>query len=120
MRAFKPGAKIVVTSANAKLKPWRQQVTSTAIVESARQKFALIKRPLAVDISLEFYFDRPKSFKAAGKTTKPDVDKLCRGALDALKGVVYEDDSQVTDVCMKKRFGSPANTVIIVKVAEVL
>lgn len=32
-----------------------------------------------------------------------DLDNLAKPVLDALKGVAYEDDGQVTDIIMRKR-----------------
>jgi hypothetical protein len=32
-----------------------------------------------------------------------DLDNLAKPVLDALKGLAYEDDGQVTDILMKKR-----------------
>jgi crossover junction endodeoxyribonuclease RusA len=32
-----------------------------------------------------------------------DLDNLAKPVLDALKGLAYEDDGQVTDIIMKKR-----------------
>lgn len=63
----------------------------------------------AVELSICFWFTRPKSHFRTGKATKhllasaapqhhakkPDLDKLIRGTKDALSGIVYADDSQV-------------------------
>jgi crossover junction endodeoxyribonuclease RusA len=32
-----------------------------------------------------------------------DLDNLAKPVLDALKGVVYQDDGQITDIAMRKR-----------------
>ena len=37
-------------------------------------------------------------------TTKPDVDNVVKGVLDALNGIVFEDDKQVVDLCVIKRY----------------
>ena len=37
-------------------------------------------------------------------TKKPDCDNLIKSILDSLNGVAYKDDSQVTDVHIKKRY----------------
>ena len=37
--------------------------------------------------------------------TKPDIDNALKTVLDALNGVVYEDDKQVADVQMQKHYG---------------
>jgi Holliday junction resolvase RusA-like endonuclease len=67
-----------------------------------------------------FYFAKPKSTKKSvtSKTTKPDVDKLLRAALDGMTGIIYEDDSQVTDAKVGKFYGLPERAEIIVGLAE--
>ena len=64
-------------------------------------------------VTLSFCYAAPKSWTkkqiealdAAGvlpKTTKPDVDNLIKAVLDALNGVVYEDDAAVVRVYATK------------------
>ena len=49
-----------------------------------------------VRIGVRFYMPQPQSRrKERWPVVKPDLDKLVRSVLDALKGVAYEDDSQV-------------------------
>lgn len=36
--------------------------------------------------------------------TKPDVDNYAKGVKDALKGIIWKDDSQVTDLIARKRY----------------
>lgn len=48
-----------------------------------------------------------KDSAVAHPMTKPDVDKLLRAFLDALTGVVWKDDSQVTDAITRKRYAVP-------------
>jgi crossover junction endodeoxyribonuclease RusA len=40
-------------------------------------------------------------------TTVPDADKLARAALDALSSVVFDDDRQVADLRVTKRYVEP-------------
>ena len=37
---------------------------------------------------------------------KPDIDKLTRSTLDALTGVLYEDDARVVDLHVRKRYAA--------------
>lgn len=105
----------ILTSDNEKLKPWRQQVTQTAMAEMGRTGATMIKRPEGATVHVAFFFDRPKSTKdGATKTTKPDLDKLVRGLLDALTGVAFEDDAQVAQLFCTKSYGSPARTELFV------
>lgn len=108
----------IITSTNAKNKPWRQEVAGVALAEIEKLNVSFVDpfRPLMegqpVFASMEFFFDRPKSVKCSHKTTKPDLDKLLRSVFDALTGVAFKDDSQVMCVEATKRFGSPARVEI--------
>lgn len=64
-----------------------------------------------VAVRCEFVFARPKSHTRAerritAKTTKPDGDKLLRSTLDALTGIAYLDDAQVSDMRAVKRWAA--------------
>ncbi len=45
-------------------------------------------------------------------TTKPDLDNILKAAKDALNGVVYADDAQVTQTSMRKQYGTSPRVVI--------
>ena len=50
---------------------------------------------------------RPKTVKVRKRPlpiVKPDLDKLVRSVLDALSGVVFADDAQVTGLLTVKRY----------------
>ena len=74
-------------------------------------------RAVPISISLTFVFEKPRSERknALHKTTKPDLDKLLRATLDALTGIAYVDDSQVTECRVAKMFGLPARLEIQVR-----
>jgi Holliday junction resolvase RusA-like endonuclease len=73
---------------------------------------SLLAGPLAVMVIA--YRSIPKSFskkKAAAAeageiypTSKPDADNYLKGVKDALKGVMWVDDSQVVDAYARKRY----------------
>ena len=78
----------------------------------------------AVTVSVTFFFDRPKSHYRSGARSAelrpdaptshartPDIDKLCRQVLDGMTGIVFVDDSQVTSIHAKKRYGAAATMV---------
>ena len=64
---------------------------------------------------LHFTFKRPKSHLTARGTLrkgaparhvyKPDVDNLAKFVLDALNGVYYQDDSQIDELHVHKKYG---------------
>lgn len=115
MKAFThPGAKFAsITSDNKKLKPWRQEVAGCAI----REMDGAPPTNGAVELAVRFYFQKPKSTPkyVTEMITKPDVDKLIRGICDALKGIVYRDDSQVVFKAGSKEFGTPPRAEIELK-----
>lgn len=107
-RAFNhPATKriVMVEAAGAPLKDWRFDVKSTAAARMAGRP--LIAQPTGVQLQVEFVLPRPVSLpknKATPRAVKkPDLDKLIRAVCDALKGVVYADDSQVVELVIGKR-----------------
>ncbi len=113
-RAFIPKGwkRPIITSANAKNKPWRQEVASCAITALNGGFEELRSGP--VSLKAVFFFDKPKSCpkRCQHKTTRPDVDKLARSLNDALTGIVFCDDSQIVELRVAKMFGSPARAEI--------
>lgn len=121
MVSFKAKSGAVVTkSDNKNLKPWRQAVAAAAIAAGVQILDG------AVGLEITFYLPRPKGHygkrgllpSAPEVPTKyPDSDKVLRAVQDALKGIAYRDDSQVTDPAPHKRYceeGMPPSTLITV------
>lgn len=79
-----------------------------AVIQSEFEKnggVCIENQPIGLEI--EFGFVRPKSVsekKRPFHTVKPDIDKLGRAILDALTNVAYKDDSQVTQLLLKKKY----------------
>jgi crossover junction endodeoxyribonuclease RusA len=114
-RAFRTkGGKTVLTSDNKQLRSWRQDLAVSAKKWMNENRAFMVKRPAAVALSAEFYFARPVSLakKVTAHTKRPDVDKLLRGLKDGLTGICFEDDSQVNQALIQKRYGSPERTEI--------
>lgn len=116
MRAFLPkGGKFpIVTHDNkAPLRSWRDAVASEALRK--RRGEGLITGPIA--LRLRFYLPQPRSRPAVLRTDRqrrewahhwkrPDIDKLQRAVLDALKGVLYHDDGQIVQVMANKSYSA--------------
>lgn len=118
-RAFIPKGwkRPIVTSDNKGLKSYRQQVSIVAL-EAMREARALEQIPskAPMSLTLRFYFKRPKSkSKKATPTVRPDIDKVCRAVGDALSGICYQDDSQITSLHAEKYYGEPERTEIQVE-----
>lgn len=71
-----------------------------------------IKMKLVVYRSMPGYLSKsPKKAAAAEAgevvpTSKPDIDNYLKGVKDALKGVIWKDDSQVVEVYALKRYSA--------------
>lgn len=98
----------VMVESSKRVKPWRQDVAAAA--EEALT--GLFPFSGAVGVEIEFRFGRAKGHYGTGRNAdvlkpsaphhhavRPDVDKMTRAVLDALKTAgAYKDDAQVTDL----------------------
>lgn len=92
----------ILIESSKELGPWRERVALAA--HAVTTQMAEKSRPVGVDIL--FIMPRPTSTpktKTPPAVKRPDLDKLTRAILDALTGISYEDDSQVTYMSLKKR-----------------
>jgi Holliday junction resolvase RusA-like endonuclease len=87
-----------------------------AILETSRKSLWPVKG--RVVLTMNFYLKRPRSQKkAAFPLSRPDVSNLLKGAEDALKGQVWVDDSQVTDLTACKRYVAPGqNSGVVITI----
>ena len=97
---------IIITHACKKTKNWMDSVKWFAMKAANR----MILLDEAVRLELVFLYSRPKNHYGSGrnagclkssaprfyeKTTMPDLTKIVRGVEDALKGIIWKDDSAV-------------------------
>lgn len=69
----------------------------------------------AITINIEFRKKLPKKPKTNYWTSKPDIDNMIKLVLDALNGVIYDDDSQITKICANKSYGAESETRIMIE-----
>lgn len=103
----------IITSTNAKLKPWRNKVALAAQAAMKESGFGLIEDgPIRIDAT--FYFMRPRSRRAAGKYKfiRTDLDKHLRAVADSLTNVAYRDDAQIAVAFVQKVYGEADRTEI--------
>lgn len=112
---------IAVMDANPRSAQWKKDV---AWVAKSIYREPPATGPLAV--RMVFYRERPKGhtnskgdLNKQGRsmpypTPKPDVLKLARGVEDALTGIVWEDDAQIVEEHISKRYGIPERVVVLV------
>lgn len=129
------GRAVIVDDNKPRLRDWRSDVKNATLDaigrrDSAGTPFAMLAG--AVDVDITFLMPRPKSHYRTGRNahllrdnaprrpaTKPDVDKLLRGCLDAMKSAsVYGDDAQVVTLTGRKHYATHhAGAVIHIYVA---
>lgn len=86
------------------------------------------RKPLAGALSADivFYMPWPKSLSdddiaeriamnETHVTTKPDLSNMVKNVEDALNGIVYRDDSQITDLTVRKRYCNNPGIVMQIK-----
>ena len=112
----------IITSANPKLKPYRQELTNTALATMAERGIEkpLAAKHVAVRIDMVFYLEKPQSVakKRTHLVVKPDCDKLARATTDSLTGIIYADDAQIVGLSAFKRYGTPERVEIMVQILD--
>lgn len=96
---------------NPKLEGWRRDIGTVARCEMSGAGLGLIEGPISIEAT--FYLPRPKDLLRPkwvavnlAHVKKPDLDKLTRALKDALRFTLYHDDSQVTDLHVRKRYAA--------------
>lgn len=73
------------------------------------------------EVDLMFYMPIPKTSKIQARNMangvilpikRPDIDNLAYLVTNAMKGLFYQDDSQITDLSLHKRYGEQPKTVV--------
>jgi Holliday junction resolvase RusA-like endonuclease len=64
--------------------------------------------PKTIPVGIDAVFNVPQIKKPVRDmpTVKPDADNLVKSLLDALNGILIEDDSQVCELNVKKRYAA--------------
>jgi Holliday junction resolvase RusA-like endonuclease len=91
---------------------WKQEVRlQTRPFRPARP----IQGPLAMEVHFILY--RPKSLprRLVHHVRKPDLDNFIKAVKDALKGLIYRDDSQIVRLSASKAYGDPPRVELIIE-----
>jgi Holliday junction resolvase RusA-like endonuclease len=113
--------RVVITEDNKHTKDWRNSVAWAAA--------EAIKTPICgpLEVSFAFCLPRPKGHygskglkPSAPKypTVKPDTTKLIRSTEDAMKGIAWNDDSQIVHQVANKTYGDKAGCWITIRELE--
>lgn len=105
----KVSGKAFVYEQNSKTQTnWRQDVVKAAV--EARDVCGHETFDGPMEVALELRLRRPASVKISKRPypcVKPDIDKIIRNTLDALKQAgVYRDDAQVINIVATKRYAT--------------
>ena len=106
------GRRTILTSDNAALREWR--ITVGKVAQRAMKGKVPIRG--AVELELVFFMEPPKTMPKdrIHPSVRPDRDKLERGVMDALSGIVYIDDAQVVDGSVRKRYPLPGDSAGVI------
>lgn len=109
-----------MTDDNPRSKAWMTEVRYAAqkAMDAAGEPGAI--GGTALDVDCTFFVRRPEGHYGTGRNVRlvkdsaparpcviPDIDKLARGTLDALTGIVWRDDQQVIHLTLDKRYAVP-------------
>jgi Holliday junction resolvase RusA-like endonuclease len=106
-----------MTDDNVESQAWMAKVAAAGRVAWKHQ--APLEE-VAVEVALVFFVYRPGDQHGTGRNErfvkdhaparprkKPDLDKLARGTLDALSGVIWKDDNLIVGMSLDKRYAVP-------------
>lgn len=117
-KGFYQHGRVVLVESSKKVKPWRAAVAQAAMAACPPVETGPVR------VHIIFHMPRPKSLPKRVKehVKRPDVDKLVRSTLDALTGVAFPDDSNVTDLSARKQYVNPGEasgaTIRIERISE--
>ena len=117
---------------NVTYTPQKTRDYETLVKQCYKQKYSNIESiPAKIPIAVEIwaYFPIPKNMTKKQRkliennelfpTIKPDGDNISKIILDALNGLAYYDDNQVTDLIVHKKFGVIVEGVgVLVEIRE--
>lgn len=88
-----------------------------AAVREQVMAFGSFDEKVPLSMSATFFIEKPKSKskKVLMPVTRPDTDNYLKLCLDALNQYVIPDDSQVTTIHARKRYGTPPRITLVIE-----
>lgn len=84
----------------------------------------------ALEVEIDVYLPIPSRFNRAQReaaqagairpTCKPDADNVAKAVLDAAQGIAFEDDAQVSDLIVRRRFSAVPGVDVRITAVEVV
>ena len=118
------GRPTVIMYTPAEVRKWQFTAKKLAIEQMAG------KTPMAgaITVSITVYLPLPKSMKKRDiplalkeilvPITRPDCSNYCKAIEDAMNGVMWLDDSQISDLVVRKRYSDKPRVMIQVSERE--
>lgn len=119
------GQVAMAESNQRRVRPWQAELKAAA--QEALDGGERLAGPLILEV--DFYLDRPAGHFGSGRNAgvlraaaprypavRPDATKLLRGVEDALTGIVWGDDAQIVIQAVRKRYGTPPRTEVLVAI----
>jgi len=63
-------------------------------------------------LKIVFFMPRPKKTKFDRPITRPDIDNLMKGVIDALNQLAWKDDNQIVTVQVYKHYGETPSVML--------
>lgn len=114
-----------------KIKAWSTAVREQALEACGADRTAPVFVCTALSVEIVFCMARPMGHWGKGKNagklvptapqypaTKPDIDKLVRTTLDAMTGLVFDDDSRISRLVATKEWARPGHEGAVIVVRE--
>lgn len=97
------------------------------LVASQHKPQELITGPIHLEMT--FYQPTPKKYHTKPKqeliaaglllpTTKPDIDNLAKGVKDGLTKIIWQDDSQVVSMMVRKLYSMTPRVEVLIRYKE--
>ena len=83
---------------------WQEEVKTEAIFSSLEARFERLPKNTPARVELEFHLPDHR---------RVDVDNLSKAVLDALNGIAWDDDTQVTDLHVLKVIDKASPGVVV-------
>jgi len=128
---FNPFSKQVTAYTPKKTTEFQEEVRRVVTLEfSKTREFPIYPGGVPLEVNVDLVFKRIGKFKPKKygdglqwKPTKPDFDNVVKAVLDALNGVLWEDDAQVvkstTQTFYAERYGKPRVCILVRRAGDV-
>ena len=80
----------------------------------------LISDTAPIIVCITAYFKKAKSNKMQAPTLKPDTDNIAKIVCDALNGVAYHDDKQITSLTVDKVWADDNTDKVVIEIEELI